>query len=96
MNDRHEQLHDDLLRAFNEYYKANFIWLTKGTKRSGIDTRYWLAEIRRLCAERRKAIQEWRYDCGKFAPLTPSKAALDRLKKKNHQNSSEDRDNDDN
>lgn len=48
--------------AFREYYKANQKWIAKGTRRAGMDTRYWLSEIRRLCSQRRDIIMEWRYD----------------------------------
>jgi len=57
-----EQLHEQILRAFNEYYKANQRWLSKGTRRAGMDTRYWLGQIRILARERRKLIQEWRHE----------------------------------
>lgn len=82
---RADELHEKLLKAFNEYFKANLHWELKGTRRAGMDTRFWLAEIRRLCTERRKVIQEWRYDCGKFALREPSKAALERLNQKKDQ-----------
>ena len=54
--------HEELYNAFRQYFKYNQIWLTKGTKRAGIDTRFWLSEIRRICSKRRKEIQEWRYE----------------------------------
>lgn len=59
---RDEKTHDKLMDAFREYYKANQKWINKGTRRAGMDTRYWLSEIRRLCSERRDIIMEWRYD----------------------------------
>ena len=57
-----EELHAEILRAFNEYFKANQRWINKGTRRAGEQTRYWLAQIRILARERRKLIQEWRHD----------------------------------
>ena len=54
--------HDELYRAFQQYFKYNQIWLTRGTKRSGMDTRYWLSEIRRICSQRRVEIQDWRHE----------------------------------
>jgi hypothetical protein len=62
MIDREEELHEQLMDAFRAYFKANQEWHTKGTRRAGIKTRNWLSEIRRICKERRKVIQEWRYD----------------------------------
>jgi hypothetical protein len=58
--------HDDLYRAFQQYFKYNQIWLTKGTKRSAMDTRHWLSEIRRICSQRRVEIQDWRHEKDKF------------------------------
>ena len=54
--------HEELYNAFREYFKYNQIWLTKGTKRAGMDTRYWLSEIRRICSKRRVEIQNWRHE----------------------------------
>ena len=57
-----EELHDQILRAFHEYFKANQKWINKGTRRAGMDVRYWLGQIRILARERRKVIQEWRHE----------------------------------
>lgn len=54
--------HEELYNAFRQYFKYNQIWLSKGTKRAGMDTRFWLSEIRRICSQRRKEIQEWRHE----------------------------------
>ena len=56
-----EELHTQIMRAFNEYFKANQRWINKGTRRAGEQTRYWLAQIRILSRERRKLIQDWRH-----------------------------------
>lgn len=48
------------MKAFQQYFKANQNWINKGTRRAGMDARYWLSEIRRLCSERRDNIMEWR------------------------------------
>ena len=53
--------HDELLKAFQEYYKANQKWITKKTRMAGTETRYWLSEIRRICSRRRVEIQDWRH-----------------------------------
>ena len=55
-----EELHAELLAAFRQYFEANQRLLNEGTKRAGMDVRYWLSEIRRICSQRRLAIQEWR------------------------------------
>jgi hypothetical protein len=56
-----EELHAQLLQAFNEYYKANQRWINRGTRRAGEETRYWLAQIRIIARARRMKIQEWRH-----------------------------------
>lgn len=57
-----EELHEKIMYAFREYFKANQNWLSKGTRRAGMDVRYWLNEIRKLSIERRKVVMDWRYD----------------------------------
>ncbi len=59
---REEELHDQIIKAFTEYSKANRTWLDRGTKRSAIATRFWLSEIRRLASIRRIKIQDWRHE----------------------------------
>lgn len=54
-----ESTHDELLHAFQQYYKANLHWIRSGTKRSAQDARYWLNEINKLCVDRRKVILGW-------------------------------------
>lgn len=55
-----EELHSQLMDAFKEYFKANQRWLAEGTKRAGMDVRFWMSEIRRICSARRIHVQEWR------------------------------------
>jgi hypothetical protein len=57
---REEETHDELLRAFRQYFEANQRWVNQGTRRAGMDARYWLSEIRRICSQRRDNIMEWR------------------------------------
>ena len=49
--------HDELIQAYQEYFK----WVQKFTYGSsdaaGIKARYWLSEIRRLASDRRTEIQ---------------------------------------
>ncbi len=55
-----EDIHAQLLQAFRQYFEANQRWINEGTKRAGMDTRYWLLEIQKLCKQRRGIIMEWR------------------------------------
>jgi hypothetical protein len=57
-----EELHEQIMQAFREYFKANQDWVNKGTRRAGMDTRTILNKIKHLAIERRKHIMEWRYD----------------------------------
>jgi len=59
---REEETHDELMRAFRQYFEANQKWVNRGTRRAGMDARYWLSEIRRICSQRRDNIMAWRYD----------------------------------
>lgn len=55
-----EETHDLLMAAFREYFKANQKWINKGTRNSGEDARYWLAQIRIIARNRRDKIQRYR------------------------------------
>jgi hypothetical protein len=55
-----EELHDELLKAFRQYFEANQRWINEGTKRAAMDLRYWMSEIRRICSARRVEVQKWR------------------------------------
>ena len=70
--------HDELYQAFQQYFKYNQIWLTIGTKRSAMDTRYWLSEIRRVCSQRRVEIQDWRHEKDKFKKIQKATQAEDK------------------
>jgi uncharacterized protein YggL (DUF469 family) len=54
-----EDLHAQLLAKFREYFEANQKWLNEGTKRSAIDLRRIMSEIRKICSERRVVVREW-------------------------------------
>lgn len=54
-----DEIHDKLIHAFQQYYKANLHWTQAGTKRSGQDARYWLNEINILSKQQRKVILDW-------------------------------------
>ena len=62
---RDEELHDQLMDAFRQYYKANQEWIEKGTRRAGLNTRKWLSEIRHIAIQRREKIMDWRYEIDK-------------------------------
>lgn len=51
------ETHDELIQAFQEYFK----WVQKftfgGSDAAGIKARFWLSEIRRLASDRRTEIQ---------------------------------------
>jgi hypothetical protein len=60
-----EELHAELMQAFQVYFKANQQWINTGTRRSGIKVRNALSEIRRICSLRREKIREWRHELDK-------------------------------
>ena len=57
--DQDEELHAQLLLMFRKYFEANQKWMAEGTKRSAIDLRHILSDIRRICSQRRVVIREW-------------------------------------
>jgi hypothetical protein len=57
---QNEESHEQLMRAFKEYFKANQDWQNKGTRRAGENMRYWLAQIRIIAKERRTHVQQYR------------------------------------
>jgi len=79
-----EELHQQLMLAFREYFKANQEWMAKGTRRAGMDTREWLNVIRHLCTDRRKSIMEWRYELNEQTRL--KKAQDQQAPKDDHAN----------
>ena len=57
-----DDTHDELLKAFRQYFEANQRWINDQTRVAGMDARFWLSEIRRICSRRRVEIQEWRHE----------------------------------
>lgn len=57
--DQDEELHDQLLKKFREYFEANQKWLGTGTKRGAIEVRRIMSEIRKICSDRRVVVREW-------------------------------------
>ena len=57
--DQDEELHAELLLKFREYFEANQKWLTEGTKRSAIDLRRIMSELRTICSRRRVVVRKW-------------------------------------
>ena len=76
--------HDEIMKEFRKYFELNQKWTLKQTHASGIRLRKCLGRIRKLCLAQRIVIQDWRYE--NFAPMTPSKAALKKIKEKANQN----------
>ena len=56
---RDEALHEELMAALQTYFKANQRWASTGTKRSGIELRHELSNIRRICSEQRIVVRDW-------------------------------------
>jgi hypothetical protein len=52
--------HDRMIHAFQEYFKWQDRFEHKGSDEAGIKARNALGEIRRLCFQRRKEIQDKR------------------------------------
>ena len=74
--------HDNLMHAFQQYYRANLQWIKTGTKQSGQDVRYWLMEISSINAKRRKEILAWhKIICDKSNPDRSFKSATAKERK---------------
>lgn len=58
---RDDRLHDELMAAFRDYFKAHTDWVEKGTRVSGLKTRKTLSKIKKLAMLRREEIMQWRY-----------------------------------
>ena len=54
-----EELHTELLDAFNVYFEANQRWHSRNTRRAALDTKAALSKIRDICITRKKAIAVW-------------------------------------
>jgi DNA primase catalytic subunit len=52
--------HDDMIKAFQNYFKWQDRFEWRGSDEAGIKARFWLSEIRRHASQRRKEIQEKR------------------------------------
>jgi uncharacterized protein YggL (DUF469 family) len=52
--------HDELMHAVSQYFLANMMWTTKGTKQAGLNVRYWLNEIAKISRKRRRVVSEWK------------------------------------
>jgi hypothetical protein len=51
--------HEELVYAFQQYYKAYLHWIQSGTKRAGLDARYWLNELKLRAIDERKFVLAW-------------------------------------
>lgn len=54
--------HDELIQAYQEYFKWVQKFTYSGSDAAGIKARFWLSEIRRLASTRRDEIQLMRQD----------------------------------
>jgi len=54
--------HDELIQAYQEYFKWAQKFTYSSSDAAGIKARYWLSEIRRLASDRRTEIQLMRQD----------------------------------
>jgi hypothetical protein len=54
--------HDELMQAYQEYFKWAQKFTYSSSDAAGIKARYWLSEIRRLASDRRTEIQLMRQD----------------------------------
>jgi hypothetical protein len=59
--EQNEDSHEQLMRLFREYFRANQDWINKGTRTAGMEVRRLLAEIRIVARERRAHVQQWRH-----------------------------------
>ena len=76
-----EDLHDEIMRVFNQYFKAYQSWLKIQNSTSGIDVRNELTTLRQLCKSQRLYIQDWRYL--HFSPKKASKRAIEMINERN-------------
>jgi hypothetical protein len=49
--------HDNMIKAFQEYFKWQDRFEWRGSDEAGIKARFWLSEIRRYASQRRVEIQ---------------------------------------
>ena len=52
--------HDRMIAAFQEYFKWQTRFESKGSEKAGIKARHWLSEIRKEATTRRNEIQNKR------------------------------------
>jgi hypothetical protein len=57
-----EELHQELMRVFRQYFNENQTWQADASKASSIRVRNCLNEIKHLCLKRRKEILLWQRD----------------------------------
>lgn len=83
-----EELHEEIMKAFDEYFRANQRWVTKQSEASGVQVRKCLQELKRvslklrqLCDQQRIVVQDWRY--ANFSPKQPSRRAIAMIAERN-------------
>ena len=57
---QNEESHEQLMRAFKEYFSLNQAWHAKGTRVASERLRKCLMDIRKLAKERRVHVQQYR------------------------------------
>jgi hypothetical protein len=82
-----EELHDEIMNAFNEYFKAHQRWVTIQNSQTCVDLRKELMLLKKigiqltnLCTDQRLVVQDWRYT--HFSPKIPSKRAIAMIKER--------------
>lgn len=55
------EVHDNLIRAFQEYFKNQDKFEFEGNEEAGSRARHWLSEIHKLAKIRRQEIQDKRH-----------------------------------
>ena len=56
-----DSIHDELMFAFDQYFRFNLRWMASGSRQSAQDARYWLLKLKKLASDRRKYLLDWRY-----------------------------------
>lgn len=69
-----DNLHDEIMTAFNQYFIAHRNWVTTERETSCIRLRAALLELRHLCKSQRAIIQDWRFE--NFTQRRPSRRAI--------------------
>jgi hypothetical protein len=82
-----EELHDEIMKVFNDYFIAHNNWVTIQNSQTCVDLRKELMLLKKigiqltnLCTDQRLVVQDWRYT--HFSPKIPSKRAIAMIKER--------------